>query len=59
MATKAGEFANAVLSAGIGFAARSDRLRAEVERFLAQGRVAKQFAVFATSAALAELALLR
>jgi methyl-accepting chemotaxis protein len=39
-ATKAGELANAVLSAGIGFAERSDRLRAEVERFLAQVRVA-------------------
>jgi methyl-accepting chemotaxis protein len=39
-ATKAGELANAVLSAGTGFAARSDRLRAEVERFLAQVRVA-------------------
>ena len=39
-ATKAGELANAVLSAGIGYAERSDRLRAEVERFLAQVRVA-------------------
>jgi methyl-accepting chemotaxis protein len=39
-ATKAGELANAVLNAGIGFAERSDRLRAEVERFLAQVRVA-------------------
>ena len=39
-ATKAGELANAVLSAGTGFAERSDRLRAEVERFLAQVRVA-------------------
>ncbi len=39
-ATKAGELADAVLHAGLGFAARSDRLRAEVERFLAQVRVA-------------------
>jgi methyl-accepting chemotaxis protein len=39
-ATKAGALANAVLSAGTGFAVRSDRLRAEVERFLAQVRVA-------------------
>ncbi len=39
-ATKAGELANTVLSAGIRFAERSDRLRAEVERFLAQVRVA-------------------
>ncbi len=39
-ATKTGELANAVLSAGIGFAERSDQLRAEVERFLAQVRVA-------------------
>ena len=39
-ATKAGELADAVLNAGLGFAARSDRLRAEVERFLAQVRVA-------------------
>ena len=39
-ATKAGELANAVLSAGMGYAERSDRLRAEVERFLAQVRVA-------------------
>ncbi len=39
-AIKAGELANVVLSAGIGFAERSDQLRAEVERFLAQVRVA-------------------
>ncbi len=39
-ATQAGDLANAVLSAGVGFAARSDKLRAEVERFLAQVRVA-------------------
>ncbi len=38
-ATRAGELANAVLSAGLGFAARSDKLRAEVERFLVQVRV--------------------
>jgi methyl-accepting chemotaxis protein len=39
-ATKVGELANAVLAAGAGFAARSDRLRVEVERFLGQVRVA-------------------
>ncbi len=39
-ATKTGQVANAVLSAGGELAARSDRLRAEVERFLAQVRVA-------------------
>ncbi len=39
-ATKTGQVANAVLSAGGELAARSQRLRAEVERFLAQVRVA-------------------
>jgi methyl-accepting chemotaxis protein len=39
-AATAGELANAVLSAGSGFAARANRLRAEVEHFLAQVRVA-------------------
>jgi methyl-accepting chemotaxis protein len=39
-AAKAGERAKAVLTAGVGFAARAHGLRAEVERFLAQVRVA-------------------
>jgi methyl-accepting chemotaxis protein len=39
-AIKTGEVANAVLSAGNELAARSQRLKAEVERFLAQVRVA-------------------
>ncbi len=39
-AAKTGEVANAVLAAGGELAARSGRLRAEVERFLAQVRVA-------------------
>jgi methyl-accepting chemotaxis protein len=39
-AVKTGEVANAVLAAGGELAARSGRLRAEVERFLAQVRVA-------------------
>jgi hypothetical protein len=39
-AARTGEVANAVLSAGADLAARSERLRAEVERFLAQVRVA-------------------
>jgi methyl-accepting chemotaxis protein len=39
-AAKTGDVANAVLSAGAELAARSGRLRAEVERFLAQVRVA-------------------
>jgi methyl-accepting chemotaxis protein len=39
-AVKAGELANAVLSAGVGFATQADGLRAEVERFLGQVRVA-------------------
>jgi len=39
-ATKAGQVANAVLNAGGELAAKSGRLRAEVERFLAQVRVA-------------------
>jgi methyl-accepting chemotaxis protein len=39
-AATTGELANAVLSAGSGFAARANRLRAEVEYFLAQVRVA-------------------
>jgi methyl-accepting chemotaxis protein len=39
-AAKAGELANAVFNAGVGFAARANGLRAEVERFLAQVRVA-------------------
>jgi methyl-accepting chemotaxis protein len=39
-AAKAGELANAVLNAGVGFAARANGLRVEVERFLAQVRVA-------------------
>ena len=39
-AIKTGEVANAVLSAGNELAARSQRLRAEVEHFLAQVRVA-------------------
>ena len=39
-AAKTGEVANAVLSAGGELAAKSGRLRAEVERFLAQVRVA-------------------
>lgn len=39
-AATAGELANAVLSAGSGFAARANRLRVEVEHFLAQVRVA-------------------
>lgn len=39
-AAKTGEVANAVLSAGAELAARSDRLRSEVERFLIQVRVA-------------------
>lgn len=38
-AAKAGELANAVLSAGSGYAARANGLRAEVESFLAQVRV--------------------
>jgi methyl-accepting chemotaxis protein len=39
-ATKTGQVANAVLGAGSELAARSNSLRAEVERFLAQVRVA-------------------
>ncbi len=39
-ATKTGEVADAVLNAGSELAAKSGRLRAEVERFLAQVRVA-------------------
>ena len=39
-AAKAGALANAVASAGAGFAERANGLRAEVERFLAQVRVA-------------------
>ena len=39
-AARTGEVANAVLSAGADLAARSGRLRAEVERFLGQVRVA-------------------
>jgi methyl-accepting chemotaxis protein len=39
-AAKAGELANAVSSAGAGFAERANVLRAEVERFLAQVRIA-------------------
>jgi methyl-accepting chemotaxis protein len=39
-ATKAGQIANAVLDAGGELAAKSGRLRAEVERFLGQVRVA-------------------
>ena len=39
-AAKTGEVANAVLTAGGELAAKSGRLRAEVERFLAQVRVA-------------------
>ncbi len=39
-AEKTGQVANAVLSAGGELAARSDKLRAEVERFLTQVRVA-------------------
>jgi len=39
-ATKTGQVAKAVLNAGSELAAKSDRLRAEVERFLAQVRVA-------------------
>jgi methyl-accepting chemotaxis protein len=39
-ATKTGQVANAVLEAGGELAAKSGRLRAEVERFLAQVRVA-------------------
>ena len=39
-AEKTGQVANAVLSAGGELGARSDKLRAEVERFLAQVRVA-------------------
>jgi methyl-accepting chemotaxis protein len=39
-ATKTGQVANAVLEAGSELAAKSGRLRAEVERFLAQVRVA-------------------
>lgn len=39
-AAKAGERARAVLTAGVGFAARAHGLRAEVERFLARVRVA-------------------
>ncbi len=39
-AAKTGEVANAVLAAGGELAAKSGRLRAEVERFLAQVRVA-------------------
>ena len=39
-AAKAGALANAVSSAGAGFAERANGLRAEVERFLAQVRVA-------------------
>jgi methyl-accepting chemotaxis protein len=39
-AAKTGQVANSVLNAGGELAARSDKLRAEVERFLAQVRVA-------------------
>jgi len=39
-AARTGEVANAVMSAGADLAARSERLRAEVERFLAEVRVA-------------------
>ena len=39
-ASKTGQIANAVLNAGSELAAKSGRLRAEVERFLAQVRVA-------------------
>jgi methyl-accepting chemotaxis protein len=39
-AAKAGELANAVTGAGAGFAERANGLRVEVERFLAQVRVA-------------------